>query len=138
MQRAHELLSIRIDHELIGIETVSRIWLVRAMDPIGVHCAWTCGRDITVPDFIGVFGQLDPFDLFLAPGIEEAELDLGGISGKQREIDAKAIPGRPKRKGLTFQHRRMPQSCRRQGQSFILEPVHEHTPSARGQPCASE
>jgi hypothetical protein len=94
---------------------VSRIWLVRAVDPVGVDCTRTCGRYITVPDFIGVFGQLDAFDLFLSAVIEEAELDLGGMSRKQCEINAKAIPGGSKRKGLTFQHGSTPKACRRPG-----------------------
>jgi hypothetical protein len=78
-----------------------------------------------MPDFIGAFGQLDAFGLFLSTVIEQAELDLRRMSRKQREINTEAIPGRPKRKRLAFQHRGMPKACSRQGQPLNLELAHE-------------
>jgi hypothetical protein len=49
---------------------------------------------VPVPDFIGVFRELDPLQLLLAIDVEKAEFDFGGIRGEQGEIDTQTIPGR--------------------------------------------
>src|SRR5262249_37860313 len=51
-------------------------------------------RQQHMPDFVGVFWQLNAFDLALALSIEKTQLDLGRMSGEQREVDPKASPGR--------------------------------------------
>ena len=74
------------------------IRLVGPVNAIAVDGAGPRGRDVAVPDFVGVFGQVDALDFLLAGIIEEAELDLGGVRREQREIDAEAVPCRPERK----------------------------------------
>ncbi len=52
-----------------------------------------------MPDLIGVFRQFKSLQLLPAFDVEKAELDLGGVRGKQREIDTQPVPGRAKREG---------------------------------------
>jgi hypothetical protein len=47
----------------------------------------------TVPHLIGKFRQLNSLDLSLALLVEEAQLDLGRVGGKQGKIDAEPRPG---------------------------------------------
>jgi hypothetical protein len=57
------------------------------MHAISVDRAGTRVRKVAMPDFIGVLGEADTFDLPLVDGVEQAELDLGRVSGEQGEID---------------------------------------------------
>ncbi len=50
-------------------------------------------RQVTMVDLVGVFRQLDPFEFFLAGGVEDAQLDLGGVRRKDGEVHAQAVPG---------------------------------------------
>jgi hypothetical protein len=59
-----------------------------------------------VPDFIGVFRQFDAGGFGFAGGIEQADFDLGGIGGKQGEVDAMAVPMGAERMRQAF-----PQPC---------------------------
>ncbi len=97
-QLPNQLLGIRIEHELVGIEPVPRVGLVRTMSAVGVDRAGTSGRQIAVPDFVCIFRQLDPLELGLTLLVEQAELDLGGVGREEREVDAEPVPGGAKRK----------------------------------------
>jgi len=59
------------------------------VDPVAVDRAGAGIRQVTVPDLVGVFGELDPLDLLLALVVEQAELDLGGVGREQGEVDAR-------------------------------------------------
>ena len=50
--------------------------LVRTVDAIAVDQTGTRGRQIAVPDLIGIFRQLDALELGLAIRVEQAQLDL--------------------------------------------------------------
>src|SRR5262249_31989820 len=58
------------------------------------------------PDLVGEFGQLDALELALAVDVEQAELDLAGMGGEQREIDADAVPGGAERERVPLAHTR--------------------------------
>ena len=73
--------------------------LVRSMDAIAVDGSRPRIRQVAVPDLVGVFGQGYPLDLTIAPGVEQAELDLGRVRGKQGEVDAEPVPCRAERVG---------------------------------------
>ena len=62
-----------------------------------------------MPDFVGIFGQIEALDFVLAGLVEDAELDLGGVRREQREIDAEAVPCRAERKRPAFTDGRAPQ-----------------------------
>ncbi len=51
-----------------------------------------------MPDLVGIFGKLDALALGFAGIVEQAEFNLGGMGGKQREVDAESIPGGAERK----------------------------------------
>jgi hypothetical protein len=57
-----------------------------------------------VPDLVGEFRQLDPFDLHLPGVVEETELDLGGMGGEEREVHAQPVPVRAEREGGSLPH----------------------------------
>ncbi|MNE67216.1 hypothetical protein D3C80_1628120 [compost metagenome] len=90
------------------------------MYPVAVDQARMGVGQVTMEDFIGVFGQLDAFEFDLAAGIEEAQLDLGGVGGKQREVDPQAIPGRPQGEGQAFANARRLGGWCRSGLAFVL------------------
>ena len=76
--------------------------LVGAIDAITVDLPGMGVRQIAVEGLVGVLGQLDTLQLDLACGIEQAQLDLGGIGREQGKVDAQAIPGGPKGEGQPF------------------------------------
>ena len=55
-----------------------------------------------VEDLVGIFGQLDPFELGLALVVEQAQLDLGGVGREECEVDARPVPGRAEARGRAF------------------------------------
>ena len=73
---------------------MSRIRLVGSMHAISIHRPGSRLRKVPVPDFIGVFRQLEPLQLLLAIDVEKAELDFRCIRGEQGEIHTQAVPGR--------------------------------------------
>src|SRR5688572_9623144 len=68
--------------------------LVWTMHAIAIDRAGADVEQVPVPDLIGVFGQLDAFQLGLPVGIEQAQLHFGGVGGKQGKIRAATIPKR--------------------------------------------
>jgi hypothetical protein len=45
-----------------------------------------------MPDLVGIFRKLDPFNFPLAVLVEQAKLNLRGIGGEDRKVDAQSIP----------------------------------------------
>ena len=80
--------------------------LVGAMHAVAVDRAGARVRQVAVPDFVGVLGQADAFDLALAAGVEQAELDLGRVGGEQGEVDPQPVPRGAKRIGQAFREAR--------------------------------
>ena len=102
LQFADQLLGIRVDQQFVGVEAVTVLRLVRAVDAVAIHQARVRIGQVAMVDLVRVFGQLDAFELMLAGGVEQAQLDLGGIGRKQGEVDAQPIPGGAEGKGLAF------------------------------------
>ena len=50
-----------------------------------------------MPDLVGALAQRDALQLAPAARVEEAQLDLLGVLGEQREVDALAVPVRAAR-----------------------------------------
>ncbi|MNW13164.1 hypothetical protein D3C71_2110330 [compost metagenome] len=53
-------------------------------------------------DLVSVFGQFDALEFLFAGGVEQAQLDLGGVGREQGEVDAQAIPVGAEGKGQAF------------------------------------
>ena len=93
---------IGVEHHLVRIEAVPRVRLVGAVDAVAIKGAGSDLGQVPVEDLIGVFGQLEPRDLLVAGAVEEADLDLGGVGGKERKVGALAVPARAEREGRAF------------------------------------
>ncbi|MNM86533.1 hypothetical protein D3C81_986890 [compost metagenome] len=101
-QATDQLLGVGVDQQLVGIEAVAVFRGVRAVYPVAVDLPGVGVGQVAVEDLIGVFRQLDTFELDLAAGIEQAQLDLGGVGREQREVDPQPIPGSPQGEGQAF------------------------------------
>lgn len=76
--------------------------LVGAMHAVAIDRAGLETVHVDMPDFVGIFGQFDALRFLLAFFVEKAEFDLGGVRGKQREINAFSVPGRAERERRAF------------------------------------
>ena len=91
-QRAANGFGVRVEHDFLGIETVSLPRIVRAMDPVAIQLVGLHVRQISVPDLIRLLRQHDPLRLRTI-GIEETKLNLRGVLRKNSEVNPGSIPG---------------------------------------------
>src|SRR5215472_511242 len=96
-EAANELLGVGVDQQLVRVEAVPGFWFVWPIRAVAVGGPRPGCRQVAVPNLVGVFRQLYALELGPAIQVEETDLDLGGVSGKDREVDAEPIPGRTKR-----------------------------------------
>src|SRR5262249_6095079 len=96
---AVEPARVRIDQELIGVETMPFFWSVGAIHAIAVELAGLHALDIAVPNLVGSQRQAYAVRLVPPVGLEQAEVDGARMSRKQREVDATTVPGRAQRVG---------------------------------------
>ena len=94
LQLPDNRFGIGVEQQLVRVETMPCIRLVRAMNPIAVDRARARIGQKSVPHLIGVFGQRNPLEFLLAAIVEDTQFDLRGVRGKQRKVDAEASPGR--------------------------------------------
>ena len=103
--RPADRLGVRIDDDLVGVETVAGGRVVWSVDPVTVQLARPDVGKVAMPHHVGVFGQRNR-----AGGrdgvrsVEQTELDAGRVGRIDREIDAEPGPGRPERVRLTRPH----------------------------------
>ena len=90
-----QLARVGIEQQLVRIETVPVLRLIRTVCAKAVGGAGMRVRQITVPYLIRALGQREAPDFLAAGRIEQAQLDLLGIGGKHGEVDAEAVPARP-------------------------------------------
>src|SRR5258708_4823618 len=93
-QLAHVRLGVRVEQQLVRIESMPVLRLVRTMHAIPIDRARLQTEQVDVENFIGVFRQFDVLEFLFAAVIEEAQLDFRGVRGEQGEVDALAVPGR--------------------------------------------
>ena len=82
----------RIEQQLVRVEPVAGVRLVRSVDTIAVDGAGPEPLDVAVPDFVAEFGKRDPLHLGASRGVEEAELDFRGVRREEAEVDARFRP----------------------------------------------
>ncbi|MNN57835.1 hypothetical protein D3C81_1728440 [compost metagenome] len=82
------------------------LWLVGAMHTVAVDQPGVRVGQVAVVDLVGVFGQLDALDFLFATGVEQAQLDLGGVGREQGEVDPKPVPGSAEGEGHAFANAR--------------------------------
>jgi hypothetical protein len=76
--------SIGIEQQLVGVEAMPGVRLIRAVDAVAIERAGLDAGNVAVENLVGIFRQFEPVGLALA--VEQAHLNLGGVGGKQREI----------------------------------------------------
>lgn len=87
-------LRIGVEQQLVSVEAMAAIGIVRAMHPIAVELPGRDVVEVAVPDVFGALRQFDPFQLAPALGVEQAELHLVSVGGEQGEVGAAPVPGR--------------------------------------------
>ena len=93
---------IGVEQQLRRIETMAFLRLIGPVHAIAVKLPRSRFGQISVPDLIGVLSQTDARLLLRRVGrIEQAKLNGSGILGKEREADARAVPGGAERVRLS-------------------------------------
>src|SRR5262249_52937379 len=102
---ADELFSVGVDQEFVRIETMSCIRLVGSVHPETVDGSGVGVRHITMPDLVGVFGQLDALELGVAVVVEQTHLNPGRMRGADGVIPSETIPCGAERKRVSLADR---------------------------------
>src|SRR6185312_13042807 len=90
-ERAVERTRIGIDEELVRIEPMTRLRIIRTINAITVEKTWSNFRNITVPDIVLPVEHCDTMRLARAPFIKQAKLDFFGMRGEKCEIDTISV-----------------------------------------------
>ena len=98
----HHRLGVRVQHQLVRVEPMPLVRLVRPVHPIAIHRAGPRFRQEPVPDLVGVFRQIDPADLVLPAIVEQAQLHPRRVGREQREVHPKPGPRCPLRERQAF------------------------------------
>src|SRR5215472_10486376 len=101
-------LGVGVEQQLVRIEAMAVARVVWAVHAVGIDRARPCLGQIAVPYLVGVLGKFDAFEFGAPRVVEQAELDLGGVGGEQREIDTKPVPCRTAWVGRTLGDTRLP------------------------------
>ena len=93
MHLAANRLGIRVQDDLFRIEAVPVGRLVGTVNPVAVKLVGLNVGQVTVPDLVGMFAENNALGFGRCiGGVEQAQLDLGGMLGKKREVDAAPRP----------------------------------------------
>ena len=98
----HDRAGVGIEQQFVGVEAVAIGRFVGAMHAIAIDGAGPRLRQETVPDFVGVFRQVDPAELGLTRVVEQAQFDPRCVGGEKGEVHTQAGPGRPLGIGAAF------------------------------------
>ena len=93
---AADRLRVRVEEELPGVEPVTLLRLVGAVDAEAVELPGPGVGQVRVPDEIGALAERDRFrgDGVARP-VEETEVHARRVLGEDREVHASAVPRRP-------------------------------------------
>src|SRR5688572_14899376 len=91
-QPARRSPGIGIDQQLVGIEAVAALGLIRPVNAIAIELARRHVIQIAVPDILGALRQCDAFEFTTSLTVEQAKFDLLRVGGKQRKIGTPAVP----------------------------------------------
>ena len=97
-RRATDDLRVRIHDQLARVEAVAVLRRIGAVDAKAVELTRVDVGKVAVPHHVGMFRQRNGQRFHLrVDRIEQAELDAGCVLGKNREVDADAVPRRTQR-----------------------------------------
>jgi hypothetical protein len=88
---AHDRLGIGIEEQLVGVEAVALLGLVRPVHAVAVEGAGLEARHVPVPDEVGALAQGEALHLLLPGLVEQAQLHLLGVARVDREVDALVV-----------------------------------------------
>src|SRR4029078_2112101 len=98
---ADDRFRVRIEQQLLRIEAMALLRLIRTVHAIAVELAGPRFGQVAMTDVIGLLAQRDALQLAPPAIIEQAQLDAFRMLREQREVDALAVPRRTLRKGFT-------------------------------------
>ena len=98
-QLAGDAPRVGIEQQLVRIEAIAALRLIRAVGAVAVEQPDLRVRQVAVPHLVGEFGQRISCDLPLALWIEQAEIDALRVRGEDREVRSEPVPGRAERIG---------------------------------------
>ncbi|MNV94385.1 hypothetical protein D3C71_1891740 [compost metagenome] len=93
MHRAGQLAGVGVQQQLVRIEAVPVLRVVRAMGAVAIDQPGLSVRQIAVPDLIGAFRQIEAAQFLAAFRVEQAQFHAGGVGGEDREVHAQPIAG---------------------------------------------
>src|SRR4029450_9531497 len=92
--RAPDRLRVWVHDDLVRIETMTSLRVVRAIYAVPIELAGPDVGHVAVPHHVGLLGQRDAMRFARRRRrIEKAELDLGGVRGEQGEVEPEPGPG---------------------------------------------
>ena len=83
------------------------VWIVGAVESVSVDKSGARFGQVAMPDLVGLFLDADAVQFAAAVAVEKAEFDGFRMLGKNREVDAFAIPGSAQGIGLSRPHNRL-------------------------------
>ncbi len=83
---------VGIEQQLVGVESMPGLGLVRPVHSQAVYRARVHLGDVAVPEAIGVLRQDESLELLLALRIEQAHVDTSGVRREACEVSALAVP----------------------------------------------
>src|ERR1700677_4350604 len=84
---------VGIEHQLIGVEAMTRIGLIGPVNPQTVHRARRDIRYIAVPEAVGIFRKRQAVELALSRRVEETDFNAARMCRENRKVGAFTIPG---------------------------------------------
>src|SRR5205085_3858856 len=71
-----EPLGVGIEQELVGIEAVAVLGLIRAVNAVAIELSGRNVIEVAVPDVLAALGKFDALELAPALAVEQAKLDF--------------------------------------------------------------
>ena len=128
-ERPDDRFRVRIDQQLVGIESVAVLGLVGSVDAVAVQLTRPDLGQVAVPDLVGPLPEPHALELAAAARIEQGQIDGLRALREEREVDALAVPGRALRIGLSrpdlvnqLRHRRRSAHDRKQPVERYVDP----------------
>ncbi len=100
VDRAAKRAGVRVHQQLVGIEAVPGIGIVRTVDTVAVQLSRSDIGKVRMPDLVGVLPQGQACDLAASALVEEAEFDRHGVCREEGEVGSTSIPHRPEGIGI--------------------------------------
>ena len=85
---------VGFEHDLVRVESMPTFGVVRAVNPVAIQLSRKDAGNVAVPDEVRLLRKRDARRFARAVGgIEQAQLHLACMLGKDGEVDAGAVPG---------------------------------------------